>query len=321
MNRAVRANLEPVLVIANVRVIGRALEGDVESDLKVELAGFRDEVPKVLDAAERGMDGFVTAFLRANGPWAARVIRAGGEAIVRAFAERFSDRMNGRKIQNVEGHLGDLGQDALAIAECADGPREHFIPRAEAGQLGFDQDLEVALVTGRERVLGKKVHQFRRPAVEGRVAGEQTIRRFLELPRFKLRRARGGSLKHLGSRDQFGAEFHAGLEFLVQVAVPGLEMVDPGLDGVRVQPEFGDGELTAPAVIHQRLHQDLRVSKPQHGGDHIMPVSKNVGFDDVLLADGTFDRESPCVNFRFNAFDNYPLASFSFCHTPIYSPG
>src|SRR5439155_27231034 len=40
--------------------------------------------------------------------------------------------------------------------------------------------------------------------------------------------------------------------------------------------------------------------------------------DDDLFADGAFDPEPPRVNLRFDPFDDYPLASISFCHESIY---
>src|SRR3972149_3999740 len=59
---------EPLRMLADIRMVGRALEGKVEGDLDVEAAGLSDETAEVLDAAEGWMHGLVAAFLRADGP-------------------------------------------------------------------------------------------------------------------------------------------------------------------------------------------------------------------------------------------------------------
>src|SRR5690606_37531597 len=47
LDRAVRPSLEPLRVLANVRVVRRALEGDVERDLHAALTRARDQPREV----------------------------------------------------------------------------------------------------------------------------------------------------------------------------------------------------------------------------------------------------------------------------------
>ena len=80
LDGAVGAVEEPVGVLLDPGVVGRALEGDVEGQLHAVGVGGGDEAVEVGEGAELGMDGLVAAFGRANGPGAAFVVRALVEA-------------------------------------------------------------------------------------------------------------------------------------------------------------------------------------------------------------------------------------------------
>ena len=77
LHGAVRTPREPVRVLGHVRVIGRALERDVERNLDVELFCVGDEALKILHRAQIRVQCLVTAFVGAYGPWAAHLIRPG----------------------------------------------------------------------------------------------------------------------------------------------------------------------------------------------------------------------------------------------------
>ena len=76
LERAVRAAVEPLGMLLQPRVVGRALDREVERDLDPELRAPRDEPLEVLLRAEVGMDRVVTALLGADRPRAADVARA-----------------------------------------------------------------------------------------------------------------------------------------------------------------------------------------------------------------------------------------------------
>src|ERR1700694_1449059 len=61
LDRAVGPVLEPLRVLARVRVVGRALERDVEGDVHTVLAGRPDQAVKILQRAELRIDGLVPA--------------------------------------------------------------------------------------------------------------------------------------------------------------------------------------------------------------------------------------------------------------------
>jgi hypothetical protein len=65
---AVEPGREELRVTRDPRVVGRALEGQVEGDLQTQLAGPLDEGVEVGDGAEVWVDGVVAAVLRADRP-------------------------------------------------------------------------------------------------------------------------------------------------------------------------------------------------------------------------------------------------------------
>ena len=146
---------EPLGMLADVGMIGRALEGDVERDLDALPGGFRDQVLEILERAEGGMDGLVAALLGADGPGAADVVGLRGGVVVAALAKAAADGVNGRQVEHVEAHFGDVGQAGFAVPEGAmrarlrgAGTREHFVPGAEAGLGAIDGDGEFRLEAG-----------------------------------------------------------------------------------------------------------------------------------------------------------------------------
>ena len=82
LDGAVGADDEPVGMLFDPGMVGGALEGDVEGDLHAVVAGGGDEMVEVREGAELGMDGFVAAFCRADGPGAAFVVGRGGDGVV-----------------------------------------------------------------------------------------------------------------------------------------------------------------------------------------------------------------------------------------------
>ncbi len=81
--------------------------------------GRTDQPAEILQRAEFGKDGVVTAFLAADRVGAADIIRLGVEAVVAALAVGVSDRMDGREIQHVESHRADARQVRDHIVESA----------------------------------------------------------------------------------------------------------------------------------------------------------------------------------------------------------
>ena len=140
---------KPLRVRADLGMIGRHLEGDVERDLEALARGRRDEGPHVGDRAELGMDVGVAALVRPDRPRTARRIRAGVGHVVRALAERAADGMDRRQVQHVEAHAGDVRQAGDHVAQRAvatrigrGGAREQLVPGREPGPLAVHHDAQ-----------------------------------------------------------------------------------------------------------------------------------------------------------------------------------
>ncbi len=73
LDGAVRPDLEPVRVLTDPGVVGRALEGDVEGDVDAEAVGGGDHFREVGEGAEFVQDGLVAAVGVADGPGTADV--------------------------------------------------------------------------------------------------------------------------------------------------------------------------------------------------------------------------------------------------------
>src|SRR5262249_39601508 len=133
---------EPLGMLAEPRVVGRALNREVERDLEPELPRLLDERPEVVERAELRVDGVVSALLAADRPRAAGIAGQRVQDAVAALPCRGHDQMDGREVHDVEAELGELGQHARDTPEAAKGAREELVPGAEACELSVDVDLE-----------------------------------------------------------------------------------------------------------------------------------------------------------------------------------
>src|SRR3546814_4284836 len=67
LDGAVGAPVEPLRVLLDPGMVGRALDGEVEGDLQPVLGGRVRQAGEVVEVAELRMDRVVAAFLRADG--------------------------------------------------------------------------------------------------------------------------------------------------------------------------------------------------------------------------------------------------------------
>ena len=132
LNRSVRPDHEPVRMFRDPRMIRRALECNVQSDLDALRSGCGNQVVEIGERAKLRVNRFVAAQIagslraqcrvrdgcpvadRPRTPW--RIRRSIGR-VIWPFAERASDGMNRRQINDVKSHGGNLGQLPLDIAE------------------------------------------------------------------------------------------------------------------------------------------------------------------------------------------------------------
>ena len=100
-------------------MIGRALEGNVESDFHLELLGPLDQVCEVLQRSQRGMDRRMAALRGADRPRAAFISRGGFNGVVLAFAEAFSDGRDGGQVEDVKAHFRHIVHPFGHVAQGA----------------------------------------------------------------------------------------------------------------------------------------------------------------------------------------------------------
>ena len=123
LQRAVGAAVEPLGVLGEPRVVGRALDGEVERDVDAVLARGRDQRVEVLDRAEVGVERVVAAALVvADRPRASRG-RPGrrSSALLRPLRFVLADRVDRRQVEDVEAELGEL----RAAARCTPAKPPH----------------------------------------------------------------------------------------------------------------------------------------------------------------------------------------------------
>ena len=266
----------------------------------------------------------MASLLGADRPRAAWLARLRAGRVVASFPVRLADGVDGRQVEDVEAHVRDVGQAVLEVAERAvhtrlsRRARECLVPGAEPRALRLDHDLQLALVSGAERAVGVPVHEgvkiflllgvgcFRLLADRGRQRGQL-----------------GGVLTaRAGCRlvDEARTDLDLDLDVLSrgdslgQARRPRSVVVDPALDRVGVAAELGDVEAAAPAVVDERRHRHLGpirrrlVAVLEHGGERVVAVREDVGFDDHALADGPFDRKSAGVHLWRDGLDRGPAA-------------
>ena len=141
LDRAVGTLEKPLGMLVDIRVVGRAIDREVERDLQATLLDLGDEPVEILERAEFRRDIFVSTAVDSMATVADRVGHTGlaglaGRGVVAPLAVRFADRMDRRKINHIEPHRLGVIDAAEAIAEgrarvglALGGTRKKFIPR------------------------------------------------------------------------------------------------------------------------------------------------------------------------------------------------
>src|SRR6202044_2246235 len=149
LHTAVGAVLEPFGMRAHVGMIGCALEGDVESNLHAELARRGHQVPEILERTELPQNFLVAARGGADGPGTADVAGLRFERVVRPLAVDAPDRLDGREVDDVEAHPGNVRQarfDVLGVSLPrrlrGGGAGKELVPAAEARALAIREYLQ-----------------------------------------------------------------------------------------------------------------------------------------------------------------------------------
>src|SRR5438874_1151877 len=103
-----------------------------------------------------------------------------------------------------------------------------------------------------------------------------------------------------------------------EIAMPRQEMIDPRFDRAKVEAELLDVDFGAPAIVAERRHARFthlffrRMPILHDGGDEIVSVGEDVGFNDDAIADDTLRRKEAAVDLRLHSFDDYASTAVEF---------
>src|SRR5439155_17410148 len=114
----------PLRVLGDPRVVGRALDREVERHLEPEAPRALDEPVEVVEGAELRVDGRVAALRAPDRPGTARVAEPRRERVVLALAVRAPDRVDGRQVDDVEAHRRRALELRLRVLEGSARARE-----------------------------------------------------------------------------------------------------------------------------------------------------------------------------------------------------
>ena len=137
-------------------MVGRGLDREIHGQLQSVLPGHVPEVQEIVERTQLGSDRLVSAGLIADRIRTAGIVRTSHERVVWALALGVADGMNGRHVQHVEAHAGDVRDARLGLAERGAArwvgalrAREDLVPGREAGFEAIDDELQLTPVAGR----------------------------------------------------------------------------------------------------------------------------------------------------------------------------
>ena len=175
--------------------------------------------------------------------------------------------------------------------------------RGIAGQSGLRRMLLHQVLEIR---VEQTVHPLRDRAV-GRLV--ECLDRRLQAPAGIALGRLGGAVDEVAAFEKIDLDMLPGIGLLQEVAPPGLEIVDPGLDRVAVARVAIDRERPAPAVVVDEGHRGdapvglfLRAPE-QAGGDLVVAVGDDVGGHLHRVADLALDRKPAAFDLRRHRLD------------------
>src|SRR5213593_2543264 len=77
LNRSIRPPSKPLRMLPDIRMIGRALIGEIQCDVDSPAFGSRNQVAKILKSSKLGVNSLVSALFGADPPRASRLARPG----------------------------------------------------------------------------------------------------------------------------------------------------------------------------------------------------------------------------------------------------
>src|SRR5437773_355368 len=93
----------------HVRVIRRALIGDIQRDFDSVIPRDSGEAAEIVERSKLWVNRFVAAFGASDRPGTSRILRGTFGGIVPPFTMRGADWMNRREVEHIETHRGNFG--------------------------------------------------------------------------------------------------------------------------------------------------------------------------------------------------------------------
>src|SRR5690606_29208956 len=252
LDRTVRPPVKPCGVLFDPRMVGRALNGEIERDFQAVLVGSCNKASEVFEASKLRMNGIVSAFTRADGVGASGVARHRLQRVVARLSVRAPYGMNGRQIENVEAkvfHVWEAANDVVERSMSCGITRlragHHLVPGAERGSPPVDPYSQILLVAReistqagtRIELGGLPLQQNRKPR-EVRLGAGQLLWDFVK-PAARLGIAccgsRPGALDQLDAFHNFTRDRLACSALLLYLVTPGRKLIAPGNQGVEVK--------------------------------------------------------------------------------------
>src|SRR5437867_3490119 len=115
----------------HIGMIRRALIGQIQCDVEPQAFSRGYKPAKIVQRAKLRLDSLMSTLLGTNRPRASRFSRLSFPRVVFAFAMCAPDRMDWRKVKDVEPHFSNFRNDPLTILERPAGARKHFVPGTE----------------------------------------------------------------------------------------------------------------------------------------------------------------------------------------------
>jgi len=328
LHRPIRALAKPLGPLRHVGVVRRALERQVEGHLDALRLGLAEETTEVLEAPELRVNRLVAPSVRADGPRAAMISRGSDRIVVLALPVCEPDRVDGRQVDHVEAHLGDVPEAPLAVLERSvptrlrrARSREHLVPGARSRPLPLDVHPQLPGVEHGVLSTRVAVHQPDELLLEGRL---EPGRRLASGPGYE-RRGPGnqslgvgasGSCRGLGHQLRAHQEIdplvHPGPDLLEKVPSPGTETIDPGLHRVSIRLEGAHPEAGPPGIVAQGFHRQLgpgplgQLPVAEQRGDLVVGVGVNVRPDLDLLAHHSLDGEAAGIDLGRHVLYHHP---------------
>ena len=277
-------------MLAEPRVVGRALQREVERELHPVPMESVDEDGEVGLVAEGGVDRVVPALGGSDRPRASDVPGPGALGVVPPLAVRPADRVDRRQVHDVEAELGERGNHLGHACEAAPGAREQLVPGAGAGALTFDLDLEWGSAPRRSVAIPCAEGVGGRPPVLDGAVAEQ---------RLTLGELTGEVL--LPRR-----------ELPVVLVEPARVSVDPGLDLEAIAPDGVHCERAGEAVVAEEAEPLLapaasRLAISDRCPQRLVAVAHDRGRHFDTVSDARLGGPASAIDARCHIGDRDPL--------------